>query len=90
MDHEIRKRLSWVKLFKETGDAGLVCRWCGISRPTLRNWSQRFESEGIGGLQEISWVVSGVIYKKTVTRVGIIKLQASWCHIRLNRGGFEP
>src|SRR5271157_3841863 len=31
-----KTRLVWLKLYEETGDAGLVCRRCGISRPTLR------------------------------------------------------
>ena len=33
---EAKARLGWVKLYQQTGDAGLVCRRCGISRPTLR------------------------------------------------------
>jgi len=38
MNPEIKKRLTWIKLFEATGDAGLTCRRCGISRPTLRKW----------------------------------------------------
>jgi hypothetical protein len=29
-------RLGWVRLYEQVGHAGLVCRRCGISRPTLR------------------------------------------------------
>jgi len=35
MDKQIKIRLSWVELNEATGDAGLTCRPCGISRPTL-------------------------------------------------------
>lgn len=41
-----RARLGWVRLYKQTGDAGLVCRRCGISRPTLRKWWRRYQAEG--------------------------------------------
>src|SRR5450755_97648 len=37
-------------MYKETGDAGLTCRRCGISRPTLRKWMRRFEQHGQVGL----------------------------------------
>jgi len=36
MEREIKARLSWVKLYIQTENAGLVCQRCGISRPTLR------------------------------------------------------
>ena len=49
-----RARLRWVTLFAETGDAGLVCRRCGISRPTLRKWWRRFQDEGEAGLSSRS------------------------------------
>lgn len=54
MDKEIRKRLKWVQLYEETQNAGLVCRRCGISRPTLRKWVQRYEEQGVEGLKDIS------------------------------------
>jgi transposase InsO family protein len=50
MDADVRKRLRWVRLYRETGDAGLVCRRCGISRPTLRKWLRRFDELGEAGL----------------------------------------
>ena len=50
MDREIHKRLTWVNLYEETQDAGLTCRRCGISRPTLRKWWRRFQADGIDGL----------------------------------------
>ena len=54
MNLEIKARLKWVQLYEETGDAGLVCRRCGISRPTLRKWSRRFKEFGIEGLKSRS------------------------------------
>lgn len=50
MSSEIKKRLLWVMLYKETKDAGLVCRKCGISRPNLRKWTRRFDQLGNEGL----------------------------------------
>lgn len=32
----LRARANWVRLDQQTGDAGLTCRRCGVSRPTLR------------------------------------------------------
>jgi transposase InsO family protein len=54
MDNEIKKRWTWIKLNEETGDAGLVCRRCGISRPTLRKWWQRYQEQGEAGLRSQS------------------------------------
>jgi len=50
MNVEIKARLRWVQLYEETGDAGFVCRRCGISRPTLRKWSKRYKELGMEGL----------------------------------------
>jgi transposase InsO family protein len=47
-------RLGWVTLYREKGDAGFVCRRCGVSRPTLRKWVRRHEKYGIDGLQDQS------------------------------------
>ena len=54
MDNEIRKRLRWVQLYEELGNAGVVCLKCGISRPTLRKWWKRYQERGLVGLQEKS------------------------------------
>ncbi len=54
MDKEIKKRLKWVQLYEKTPNAGLVCRRCGISRPTLRKWIRRYEEQGVEGLKEVS------------------------------------
>jgi len=35
MSKEIQQRLVWIKLYEQTKDFGLVCRRCGISRPTI-------------------------------------------------------
>ena len=50
MERIIKTRLAWVTLYKETGDAGYVCRRCGVSRPTLRKWVRRYEAYGVDGL----------------------------------------
>jgi transposase len=50
MDSETKKRLKWIKLYQETRDAGLVCRRCGISRPTLCKWWQRYQAQREAGL----------------------------------------
>ena len=49
-----KARLGWVELYAQTGDAGLVCRRCGISRPTLRKWWRRYQAAGPAGLVEQS------------------------------------
>ncbi|WP_342271071.1 helix-turn-helix domain-containing protein [Candidatus Tisiphia endosymbiont of Parasteatoda lunata] len=54
MDRLEKTRLSWIKLYKEVKDTGLVCCRCGISRPTLRKWLQRYEKSGVDGLKELS------------------------------------
>ena len=54
MERIIKTQLGWVKLYKETGNAGLVCRRCGVSRPTLRKWVRRYEEYGIDGLADRS------------------------------------
>lgn len=50
MNQESKKRLLWIKFFEETQNAGIVCRRCGISRPTLRKWVQRYQESGLEGL----------------------------------------
>lgn len=54
MDKQIRQRLVWVEMYAECGNAGLVCRRCGISRPTLRKWARRYAEQGVEGLVELS------------------------------------
>jgi transposase InsO family protein len=54
MDQIIKTRLGWVKFYKETSNAGLVCRRCGVSRPTLRKWVRRYEEHGMDGLADRS------------------------------------
>lgn len=46
INFEMRKRLVWVQLYESTADAGLVCRQCGISYPTLRKWVRRYRDAG--------------------------------------------
>jgi transposase InsO family protein len=47
-------RLGWIKLDEEIGNAGVACRRCGISRPTLRKWWRRYQAQGTAGLEEQS------------------------------------
>ena len=54
MDREIARRLRWVRMLQETGNAGLVCLRCGVSRPTLRKWAKRYEVQGEAGLLSVS------------------------------------
>jgi transposase InsO family protein len=51
---DAKTRLAWVRLYEETGNAGVVCRRCGISRPTLRKWWRRYQTLGQAGLVEQS------------------------------------
>lgn len=50
MYDEIKRRLTWIKLYKDIGDAALVRHRCGISRPTLRKWWRRYIEDGLEGL----------------------------------------
>lgn len=54
METEVRARLRWVQLYDQIGDAGTVCRRCGISRPTLRKWLRRYQADGLVGLSSKS------------------------------------
>jgi transposase-like protein len=36
-------------LHEKLGNAGVVCRRCGISRPALRKWWNRFKANGTNG-----------------------------------------
>ncbi len=54
MDKLQKTRLGWIKLYNEIKDAGIVCRRCGISRPTLRKWLRRYKESGEEGLKEQS------------------------------------
>ena len=51
---DARTRLGWVRLYEQLGDAGKVCRRCGISRPTLRKWWRRYQADGVAGLKDES------------------------------------
>jgi transposase InsO family protein len=53
-DAVIRARLTWVLHYQQTGNAGITCRRCGISRPTLRKWWRRYQTTGEEGLRSLS------------------------------------
>ncbi len=40
---------SWARIYEESEDAGLVCRHCGISRPTLPKWWKLYQAQDIDG-----------------------------------------
>jgi transposase InsO family protein len=48
---DARTRLGWIRLYEELSNAGVVCRRCGIARPTLRKWWRRYQVEGVAGLE---------------------------------------
>ena len=54
MGQEEKQRLGWVKLYEQTHNAGLTCRRCGISRPTLRKCWRQYQTQGEAGLQSMS------------------------------------
>ena len=54
MNRETQQRLQWINLYQTSGDAGLVCRRCGISHPTLRKWWRRYQEQGVEGLESHS------------------------------------
>ena len=47
-------RLTWVRMYEQTGNAGVTCRRCGVSRPTLRKWWRRYQTEGVAGFADHS------------------------------------
>jgi len=54
VEHQVRMRLKWIRLYEETGNASKVSRRCGISRPTLRKWYDRYRALGVEGLLDQS------------------------------------
>lgn len=52
MKMEARGREKWIKIYEQTGHAGLTCLRCGISHPTLRKWWKRYLEKGEEGLTE--------------------------------------
>src|SRR3712207_6554581 len=48
---DARTRLGWTRLYEQIGNAGGVCRRCGIARPTLRKRWRRYQVEGEAGLE---------------------------------------
>jgi transposase len=50
----LKARLLWVQHFEQSKNAGVTCRRCGISRPTLRKWWRRYQQSGPEGLRSHS------------------------------------
>ena len=72
MEKEAQKRFTWIRLYEETGDAGLVYRRCGISRPTLRKWWKRYQELGMEGLKSQSKRPKNALPKK------VFEQQENW------------
>jgi len=60
----LKARLTWVTMYQQNKDAGLTCRRCGISRPTLRKWTRRFQETGEEGLRSQSRVRKNLTPRK--------------------------
>lgn len=73
MENEIQIHLKWIELYEKIGIAGVVCRRCGISRPTLRKWWKRYEQSGLEGLISLRRKP-----KKTSPRRKIDNEKAAW------------
>jgi transposase InsO family protein len=54
MDRLQKTRLGWITLYEEIKNCGIVCRRCGISRPTLRKWLKRYNEGGKLALKDAS------------------------------------
>ena len=67
MNQEINARLKWIKEYQSSGNLGIACRRCGISRPTLRKWLVRYGEFGLDGLVSKSRKPLNVPKKKIFT-----------------------
>jgi transposase InsO family protein len=54
MDREFNTRRQWIEYYLKVNNVELVCRRCGISRPTLCKWLKRYNQHGLIGLQSRS------------------------------------
>jgi transposase-like protein len=50
MNQEIYTRLWWIKHYQLSQNLGVTCQRCGISRPTLRKWLQKYGEFNLAGL----------------------------------------
>jgi hypothetical protein len=69
MTDEIKARIRWVNLYLETENASLVCRCCGISKPTLRLWVCGYQKYGIQGLRSINKGPAKTLEKKVTSQI---------------------
>jgi transposase InsO family protein len=67
-------------LYEDIKNAGIVCRRCGISRPTLHKWLKRYANEGISGLKDLSRRP-----KNNSTRKVLVNQEKLIPDLRLNR-----
>ncbi len=54
MNNEIHTRFRWIKHYHSSGNLGITCQRCGISRPTLRKWLRRYDEGGLPALSSQS------------------------------------
>jgi transposase InsO family protein len=101
VDRAITSRTQWIQLFEAIRDAGLVCRPCRISCPTLRKWWCRYQEEGIGGLRTrpplrhrlppavvTDAIASEILALRVERRVGVTRLHDEllrFVRVRLSR-----
>lgn len=75
MEPDVRMRLRWVQMYLETRNAGVACRRCGISRPTLRTWVSRFGQEGLLGTRVFAEREQWNRELRTVRKLGARRIQ---------------
>ncbi|MFC1941070.1 helix-turn-helix domain-containing protein [Chloroflexota bacterium] len=46
----MRAQFRWIKHYESSGNLGVICQRCGISRPTKRKWLQQYEKDSLNGL----------------------------------------
>ena len=82
MEKEVRQHLQRRRLYEEIGNAGLVCRRCGISRPT------KPASPHLNGKVERSQKTDKVEFYKTIdiSPARLDMLLAEWQQYLTERG----
>ena len=66
---DARTRLGWIRLYEQIGNAGVVCRRCGIARPTLRKWWRRYQA----ALAELEKYSERELSELDITRADILR-----------------
>lgn len=50
----VKQRLAWMDYYKKDGNARRTCRYFGIAPKTFYKWLERYESQGLRGLEDVS------------------------------------